>query len=139
MASSRHLRLRLQPYVRLLSVGYAVDELLLRLKKEMDQSHGASPAFSEGGRRRCLRVVSKRRAARRYLAIHRINFSVYIRHLEPEEFLALSALSAGKTIGRAVCLAFNRSSIAPGRRVATVHRWFRNWAALGWIVALERS
>lgn len=138
-ANSRHLRLKLQPYVRLLSVRHPVDELLLRLKKEMEQSHRASQAFSESSRRRCLHIVSKRRAARRYLAIHRIHFSVYIRLLEPEEFLALSALSTGKTIGRAVCLAFDRSSMVPVRRIAAVHRWFSNWAALGWLVALERS
>jgi hypothetical protein len=127
-----NLRVRLQPYLQLLDLRYPVDDLVLEVKDDEDTDF-ASNAFDERRKRsKQVLAVARLRPAPIFLAVHRMDFSVYFRRLEREEFAILSALGAGKTLRRAIELGFRRSSIPAAKRAENVREWFYDWAALGW-------
>jgi hypothetical protein len=126
------LRLRLQPYVRLLDLKYPVDDLLLEVRKEDEDTDFASNAFQEKHKRKRVRAVAKLKPAAIFLAVHRVDDSVYFRRIEREEFAILSALRGGKALGKAIEAALQKSKVPVQERAALVQQWFRNWAALGW-------
>jgi len=138
-AAGRNLRLRLQPYVQLLSFRYPVDDLLLAVRKQDEDTDFASNAFQERRKRKRVQAVAKLKPAVIFLAVHRIDYSVYFRRIQAEEFAILSALREGKTIGKAIDAAFRRSSMAPEERAASVQQWFQNWATLGWFCKPEKK
>jgi len=125
------LRLQLQPYIRLLDLRYPVDDLLLEVRSEED-IEVASNAFSERRKRKCVQAVARLEAKPIFLAIHRLDYSVYFRRLEREEFLILRELHEGKTLARAVDAAFRKTAISAAERPAHAENWFHTWAALGW-------
>jgi len=131
------LKLRLQPYISLLSFRYPVDDLLLEVRKDDEDTDFASNAFTERQKRKRVRAVAKLKPAQIFLAVHRIDYSVYFRRLEPEEFAMLTALRDGKTLGAAVELGFRNSAVALEQRPAKVKEWFATWAALGWFCRPE--
>lgn len=126
------LKLRLQPYISLLSFRYPVDDLLLEVRKDDEDTDFASNAFTERQRRKRVRAVAKLKPAQIFLAVHRIEYSVYFRRLESEEFAMLTALRDGKNLGAAVELGFRNSAVVFEERPAKVKEWFATWAALGW-------
>ncbi|MHB8502599.1 MAG: HvfC/BufC family peptide modification chaperone [Candidatus Acidiferrales bacterium] len=138
-AAGAQLKLILQPYVRLLSFRYPVDDLLLEVRKEDEDTDFASNTFTEHRKRKRVRAVAKLKPAQIFLAVHRIDYSVYFRRLEPEEFAILSALQQGKTLGAAVESALRKSAIVPEERPAQVQTWFQTWAALGWFCRPEKN
>jgi hypothetical protein len=137
-AQPTKLRLRLQPYIHLLDLRYPVDDLLLEVRSEEDTDF-ASNTFSERRKRKRVQTVARLKAKPIFLAIHRLDYSVYFRRLEREEFLILQGLRNGKTLARAVEHAFKRSSVPPSERPAHVENWFHTWAALGWFCRPEEK
>ena len=125
------LRLRLQPYIHLLHLRYPVDDLLLGVRND-DDTEFASNAFTERRKRKRVLAVARLRPSPIFLAVHRLDDSVYFRRLEREEFLILSKLRDGKKLNHAIESALRHSSIGPAHRPAMVERWFHAWAALGW-------
>ncbi|MGB6684838.1 MAG: DNA-binding domain-containing protein [Candidatus Acidiferrum sp.] len=138
-AEGGRLKLTLQPYVRLLSFRYPVDDLLLEVRKEDEDTDFASNTFTEHRKRKRVRAVAKLKPAAIFLAVHRVDYSVYFRRIEPEEFAILTALREGKTLAAAVALGFRRSAIAPEDRPVQVQTWFQMWAALGWFCCPEKK
>ena len=126
------LKLRLQPYVRLLDLHYPVDDLLLEVRKEYEDTDFASNAFQERHKRKRVQAVAKLKPAAIFLAIHRVDDSVYFRRIEREEFSILSALGDGKPLGKAIESAFRKSRVPVPEHAGMVQAWFQNWATLGW-------
>lgn len=126
------MKLRLQPYLRLLDLRYPVDDLLLEVRKEDEDTDFASNAFQERHKRKRVQAVAKLKPAKIFLAVHRVDDSVYFRRIEREEFVILSALRDGKMLGKAIEAAFRTSRVRVEERAASVQQWFQNWAALGW-------
>lgn len=137
-AQPMKLRLRLQPYIQLLDLHYPVDDLLLEVRSEEDTDF-ASNTFSERRKRKRVQAVARLKAKPIFLVVHRLDYSVYFRRLEREEFLILRGLREGKTIARAVEPAFKRSPIPASERPAHVENWFHTWAALGWFCSPEKN
>jgi hypothetical protein len=133
------LKLTIQPYLRLLSFRYPVDDLLLEVRKEDGDTDFASNAFTERKKRKRVRAVAKLRPGQIFLAVHRIDYSVYFRRLELEEFSILTALRQGKTLSAAVEAAFRKSKIPPEERPAKVQTWFQTWSTLGWFCHPEKK
>jgi len=127
-----NLQLSIQPYVRLLELRYPVDDLLLEVKHGDETLDFASNAVQERRKRSTVRRVAKLEPAEIFLAVHRLDFSVYFRRIEPEDFSLLSALQTGKTIERAIQLAFRKSTVPAADRAAFVQHSFQTWATLGW-------
>jgi hypothetical protein len=126
------LKLKLQPYVRLLDLKYPVDDLLLEVRKEDEDTDFASNAFQERHKRKRVQAVAKLKPANIFLAVHRVDDSVYFRRIAREEFVILRALQVGKPLGKAIDAAFRTSRVPTEEPAALVQRWFQNWAALGW-------
>ncbi|MDP9148190.1 MAG: DUF2063 domain-containing protein, partial [Acidobacteriota bacterium] len=130
----------LQPYVQLLQLHYPVDDLLLEVKDGEDEIPDmASNAFHERKKRKKVRAVAKLKPAQIFLAVHRMDYSVYFRRIEPEQFLLLSALRKGASIVSAIESAFLKSAIPEADRSPLVQHWFQTWAALGWFCLREAA
>jgi hypothetical protein len=129
------LKLRLQPYISLLDLKYPVDDLLLEVRKEDEDTDFASNAFQERHKRKRVQAVAKLKPAEIFLAVHRVDDSVYFRRIQREEFAILRALRDGKSLGKAIEIALRNSQVARGERAERVRQWFENWAALGWFCA----
>jgi putative DNA-binding protein len=136
-ADPAELRLRLQPYIRLLDLRFPVDNLLLAIKHDAP-ADVASNAMEERQKRKKVSAVACLRPVPVYLAIHRMENTVYFRRLDREEFTILFALHQGRTLERAIVAAFRSSKIPAEERASTVAAWFQNWASLGWFVSSER-
>src|ERR1700737_3595072 len=132
------LKLKLQPYVRLLDLRYPVDDLLLEVRKEDTDTDFASNAFQERHKRKRVQAVAKLKPAEIFLVVHRVDDSVYFRRIEREEFVILRALRDGKSLGRAIDAAFRTSRVPAEERAGLVQQWFQNWGALGWFCAPTR-
>ena len=130
-SSAPSLRLRVQPYVKLLELQYPVDALALKVRED-DDADFASNTLTENRETTKIQSVAGVQPRQTFLVVHRINFSVYYRRIEREEFALLSALRSGKTIERAIELAFQRSSISEFDRGGYVRNCFQTWAALDW-------
>jgi hypothetical protein len=130
-ADASTLRLRLQPHLQLLDLCYPVDDLLLGIRSDEDTEF-SSNAFTERRKRKKVLAVERLKPAPIFLAVHRLEDSVYFRRLDREEFVVLRELRAGKTVHRAVESALRKSAISADDRPGTVQHWFQTWAALGW-------
>jgi putative DNA-binding protein len=130
-ADASKLRLRLQPYLRLLDLRNPVDDLLLGVRGDEDTEF-SSNAFTERRKRKRVLAVARLKSAPIFLAVHRLDESVYFRRLEREEFLILSKLREGKTLSRAINSGLQKSPIELSDRPAKIQSWFHAWAALGW-------
>jgi hypothetical protein len=132
-ADPAKLRLRLQPYMRLLDLNYPVDDLLLAVKQDAPADI-ASNAMEERQKRKKVSAVARLKPTPVYLAIHRIENTVYFRRLEKEEFTILAALQKGRTLERAIIAGFRGSKIPSQERASYVAAWFQNWSSMGWFV-----
>jgi hypothetical protein len=123
-------KLRLQPYVRLLDLHYPVDDLLIRVRRELDESDIVSNAVSERKRSR-----SRRRnlpdPERIFLAVHRTDNMVYFKRMDKEAFEILSALRDGKSLSDAVDR-IDWSGRDSEAAMGDVQKWFAYWSAQGW-------
>jgi hypothetical protein len=126
------LRLRVQPYVQLLELHYPVDDLALEIRAGDEGANVASNALTEKRKSVKVRGVAAFEPEQIFLVVHRIDFSVFFRRIEREAYALLSALRGGKTIERALEMAFSRSSIPEFDRGAYTRNCFRTWATLGW-------
>jgi hypothetical protein len=127
------LRLRLQPYIRLLDLHYPVDDLLLAVKQD-PPADIASNAMEERQKRKKVSAAARLKPSPVYLTIHRIDNTVYFRRLEKEEFAILSALQNGRTLERAIIAGFAGSTLPTQERASHVAAWFENWSSMGWFV-----
>lgn len=139
LAPSGKLKLTLQPFLRLLDFHYPVDDLLLEVRKDDEDTDFASNAFTERRKRKRVRAVAKLKPSEIFLAVHRIDNAVYFRRLEREEFAILSALRDGKTLGAAVEVAFRKSAVPAEARPEKVQTWFATWAAMGWFCRPQKK
>jgi len=117
--------------MQLLHLRYPVDDLLLAVRND-DDTEFSSNAFTERRKRKRVLAVARLKPSPIFLAVHRLDDSVYFRRLEREEFLILSNLREGKKLSDAIESALRRSSIDAADRPAMVERWFHAWATLGW-------
>lgn len=132
-----NLRLKLQPYVRLLKFRYPVDSLVLEIKRFNDDTEFLSNAFRERRKRKRVMAVARLKPKTIFLAVHRIDDSVYFRRLEATEYELLMAIQNGKTLGQAVTQVFGKHLKTSIADPAQITEWFRNWSNLGWFCALE--
>ncbi len=136
-ANPAKLRLRLQPYIQLLDLRYPVDDLLLEVRQVEEDTDFASNAFSERHHRKRVSAVARLKTEPIFLAVHRMDDSVYFRRLQAEEFAILRGLRSGKALNRAVESALRKSSIPAEERPAQVQHWFQTWSALGWFCRID--
>jgi hypothetical protein len=130
-----NLHLNLQPYVQLLKFHYPVDELVLEIKKFNNDTEFLSNAFRERRKRKRVSAVAKLKPKTIFLAVHRVDYSVYFRRMTAEEYGLLVAVRKGKTLGQAIDAAFSKHSKTSATDLELVTDWFKNWSNLGWFCA----
>jgi hypothetical protein len=126
------LRLELQPYLSLLDLDYAVDEYTVAVKKN-NQSlrNDASNAFEAPTEHKSVKRGAIPKKKRIWLAVHRMDNTVYFKRLEHEAFLMLTALREGQTLATAIESALAEAN--PEKDwISIIRGWFQTWAALGW-------
>jgi hypothetical protein len=124
--------LSLQPCLQLLALSYPADDLVLELHaKEKRQTSEAGVAHEDDSAKRTS--VPKLNPQTTWLAVHRVDLSVYYRRIAREEFQTLAALRDGRNLAEAIDAGFAGSRIAQLQRPVRVQEWFGNWAELGWI------
>jgi len=129
------LRLTLQPYLNLLELGHPVDELMSNLKRISAAAVGDTVAIVD--RRQRKTVIVRRSRAPIHLAVHRANFSVYYKRLDPEAFRLLLALRSGATVENACATAFAENKKPPGQIATQIQKWFADWMEFGWFCSLN--
>ena len=126
-------RLGLQPHVRLLALDHPAVDLVLALhRRQRRDSSEAGVRHEESSETSADRLprVSRRPT---WVVAHRIDNSVYYRDLAREEFLTLTAIQSGQSLGEALEAGFAGSSKPQSRWPKMVEQWFANWAEFGWI------
>ena len=126
-------RFHLQPYLRLLEFDYPVDDLLLSVR-DADEEHTdivSNVALIREPRKRRRRAALPH-AKKTYLAVHRQEYIVYFKRLEPEAFALLRALQESKPLGEAIEVSVNWSNQPLEHVTGQLQGWFANWSSLGW-------
>ncbi len=129
--------LHLQPYLRLLDLAYPVDEMLLEVRSQNEESEGDSDTASnivvmEHATKSPNKKVPLPKRKKVYLAVHRLENEVYFKRLQPEAFALLVALQQGKHLSEAIEASVNWTNQKVEFITVRLHDWFANWASLGW-------
>jgi hypothetical protein len=125
-------RLSLQPYLRLLTLHYPVDDLLIEVRNEAGSTDTSSNNASVARRTKVVRRVADLEPQQIFLALHRHQNSIYYKRLHLEDYRMLQALQGGESLETAIDIAFTDSLIAEADRTAFLQQAFQTWAALGW-------
>lgn len=133
------LRLGLQPYLHLLELRHPVDRLLAKLRKRAGDSETASNAVESHKPRRTVRVTARALREPLFLAVHRVDFSVYYKRLTPVAYRLLLALQEGLTLDAACESALADSSVSPEEAAGQVREAFAMFTSLGWLCKAGRK
>jgi len=131
-------RIGLQPHLQLLALRYPVDDLVIPLHRSRRQAEASSQASSQAHSDSTLEIPPVERVDT-WLAVHRFDLMVYYRRLGCEEFQLLNALQQDSTLGAALELAFQNSSMTPQEQASSVGEWFANWAEFGWLCSISSA
>lgn len=125
-------KLTLQPHVRLLELGYPVDDFVLAIHREQPVtdvvSNAASGKHGSLSRRRFPGLL----ASSTFLVVHRFDFSVYYKRVDVQALRLLTAIEDQKPLGEALEIAFAESSATQTEQAELIQSWFLNWSELGW-------
>lgn len=130
------LRLKLQPYITLLELQYEVDDFLIEVKHGAGLRSEASNAMEQQRRHSRKRLRQRLKKGAVYVAVHRLNNSVYYKRLDLAQYRLLCGLRDNATLEQAL---FKMAEAGPvpedlGGQIKT---WFETWASLGWFCSLE--
>ena len=134
-----NFRVGLQPYIRLLALQHPVDDLRIQVNRASDERGAASNAALKQKHRNITRRVNRLKQERIFLAVHRLNYSVYYRRIGVEEYRLLSGLREGRLMVRAIRDAFENSPASADEQRSMIETWFAAWAGLGWLCPPGRS
>jgi hypothetical protein len=124
----------LQPYISLLDLSYPVDAMRIRVNADSAGSQVASNAAARK-RYRKIRGLIRIRPESVFLAVHRLDLTVYYRRLAREEFRLLSALRARRSLAASIRFAFQGSEVHTEDRPPLLKAWFATWASFGWLTS----
>jgi hypothetical protein len=127
-------QLALQPYVQLLALDYPADDLVLDMHQRQRRESSEAGTRPEAAEEEDFTPLRLRKRAT-WLAIHRVDYSLYYKRLTPPEYRTLTALGAGHTLAEALESAFAGSRLSAASQIRQVQQWFATWAQLGWLCA----
>ena len=132
-------RARLQPYIRLLGLKYPVDDLRIQVNSADEERGAASNAALKQKHDKTTRRAVHLMPDRIFVAVHRLDETVYYRRLAHKEYLVLEAISGQLSIREAIEGAFEASSASAEEQQAMLEEWFANWALLGWLCPVNST
>lgn len=127
------LRIGVQPHIRLIELRYPVDDLRVKVNAASEQHGTASNAVLRRKTGGLVRRTHRMAPEQIFLAVHRLDFMVYYRRLEAEEFRLLAALGHGLPVGQAMDAALEDSPVPVEELRRRVETWFAAWAQMGWL------
>jgi hypothetical protein len=128
--------LRLQPYIRLLELSAPVHDLLLKIRERSRER--VKNGEDENAPVRKLSARSLPKPRKTYLAVHRLDDSVYFKDLEPAAFAMLKAFQGECAVSEAI-EAPEWSGRSEEEVGTAVRDYFSNWASLGWFCKVTGS
>ncbi len=127
------MRIGVQPYIRLIELRYPVDDLRIKVNAASEEHGTASNAVLKRKTGGLVKRIQRMQPEHIFLAVHRHDFSVFYRRLDPEEFQLLVALRSGLPVGKAMEAALEDSSLPVEDLRSRVETWFSTWAEMGWL------
>ncbi|MGC9949192.1 MAG: DNA-binding domain-containing protein [Bryobacteraceae bacterium] len=127
------MRIGLQPYVRLIELRYPVDDLRVKVNAASEEHGTASNAVLKRKAGGLVRRIHSMPPEHIFLAVHRLDFTVFYRRLDAEEFHLLAALGKGLPVGKAMEGALEDSPAPVDELRRRVETWFAAWAEMGWL------
>lgn len=127
------LEIGLQPYVRLLELQYAVDDLRISVKAEEETRDAASNAVAEKRERTLRGKVRRLSKTPLFLAVHRSEGFVFYRRLEAGEFAVLKSLARGGPLGKVMARGLRAAAMPIEEFQRSLEGWVAAWAQLGWL------
>ncbi len=106
------------------------------IRKSEEPAGEARNAVAERTPRRKSAKVKLPKPEKIFLAIHRSNYFVWYKRLEPEAYILVTALKKGLPLQAACERAFRRRKVVH-EFTAELQNWFAQWAALGWFCRAE--
>lgn len=131
------LRLGVQPYLSLLRLQYPVDDFRIGVNKVSEGAAASNLALRK--QRIPVTRLHQRKLEPIFLAVHRLDLSVYYRRMSAEEFHLLTALRDGRSVAAAIQSAFDDSSELAERIPELLKHWFATWSEFGWLTARRKS
>ena len=123
------LKLQLQPFISLLELHYPVDHLLLAVRQNRRTGKMISAMLNP--------PATKGPSV--FLAVHRADYSVHYKRLEPEAFRLLAAIRDGLGLQHAIQAAFVDNDRNEKEQAKNLEQWFGLWQSLGWFCANTES
>ena len=116
--------LRLQPYIRLLELSSPVHDLLLRIRQRRRNADDEAPV-------RKLPARSLPKPQKTFVAVHRLDNSVYFKDIDAEAFAMLTTFLREGSISEAID-SVDWAGRSEEQISAAVRDYFAQWASLGW-------
>ena len=123
---------RLQPHVHLLDLAYPVDDLLFRIRGLEAKTETASNAVLKFPHKIRIHRAALPRPAKVYVAVYRLQDTVYFKRLTRQAFVLLQSLRDGRSLEKAVESSLLRSRRSVDRISKRLLEWFQDWSSLGW-------
>ena len=141
------LRVRLQPYITLLHVEYAVDEYVLAEKQgdhalrgtasqaviKRSKARGAKSPSTKNKKAASLESINGLVKQTVDLVVHRVDNILYYKRLEPAAAVLLRALDSGQPLATACARAMRGSALPAQAQAKQIQSWFALWTRLGWL------
>lgn len=127
------MRISLQPYVRLIELQYPVDDLRVKVNAVSEEHGTASNAVLKRKATGMVRRIARMTPEHIFLGVHRVDFAVYYRRLDGDEFQLLAALQKGLPVGEALESVLENSPLPVTELRARLETWFGAWAEMGWL------
>lgn len=131
-------RLRISPHVRLMALDYPLDEWQLKLNQGGVREQLSNGVLDRRLKSKCRALVGAIKKERIYLAVHRYQFKVYFKRIEPWAFELLTAFDQGISLGAAIEKVMKQNKFKDAVSAASVQTQFQEWSAMGWI-SLRKS
>jgi hypothetical protein len=126
------LRLAIQPHITLLEFNWPLDDYALALKRQQAALRGeASNAVDAPPQANSIHRVRLPRREKIFVAVHRHDYDLYYKRLDPAAYRLLASLREGKTLAGACDAAITEENSA-GDWASQIQAWFQNWTELGW-------
>jgi hypothetical protein len=125
------LKLKLQPYLSILEFDYPVEDYLISVKKTESLRAEASNAVGKRKESK-FKNASLPQEEKVYLAIHRLENSLFYKRLDPRAFQILKSLQKGRSLSKSCEPIFSDTKANIEDLSVQVQKWFQNWASLGW-------
>jgi len=137
-ADPAKLRLALQPYITVLDLNYPLDDFSISVKRREALRSEASNAMEEEQKTVRRKRVAMPKPERVFVAVHRLDNSLYYKRLEPEAYRLLIALRDGSSLAEACAAAIESAEDAQTDWAAKVKHWFEGWMVMGWFCQRKR-